>query len=191
MGSFIGPAAACAWAPYNRLMSMKLSVGDPLPSVGLRATDGFLLNLRSFVTKQPVVFLFFGAPTLKGAGRRRGLKSIEALVAGYDRLHEAGIAVAAISTDSEQQQTEFAKAGALPFLLFSDERRSAVELLGIETVADGANVNVTKPVAIVADRDGFLRSLIDPAEPETLIDKVVGALLEPIPAVTEDAPSGS
>lgn len=170
---------------------MKLSTGDPVPSVGLRATDGFLLNLRSFVTKQPVVFLFFGAPTLKGAGRRRGLKAIEALVAGHDRLHEAGIAVVGVSTDSEQQQTQFAEAQQLPFLLFSDERRSAVELLGIETVADGHNVNVARPVAIAVDRDGFIRSVMDPAEPETLIDSVVGALLEPIPAATEDAPTGS
>jgi len=168
-------------------MSMKLSVGDPLPSVGLRATDGFLLNLRSFVSKQPVVFLFFGAPTLKGAGRRRGLKAIEALMAGHGRLREAGIAVAGISTDSEQQQTEFVESGRLPFLLFSDERRSAVELLGIETVADGDNVNVVKPVAIAADRDGFIRTVIDPAEPDTLVDKVVGAFLEPIPAATQDA----
>ena len=77
-------------------MSTRLTVGDPLPSVGLRATDGFLLNLRSYVTKQAAVFLFFGAPTLKGAGRRRGLKAIEALVAGFERLREAGIAVRAM-----------------------------------------------------------------------------------------------
>ena len=52
-------------------MNVKVSVGDALPSVGLRATDGYLLNLRSFVTKQPVLLLFFGAPTHTGAARRR------------------------------------------------------------------------------------------------------------------------
>ena len=172
-------------------MSMKLKVGDPLPSVGLRASDGYLLNLRSFVTKQPALFLFFGAPTLKGAGRRRGLKAIEALVAGHDRLREAGIAVAGISTDSEVQQTEFVRAHQLPFLLFSDERRSAVGLLGIETDADGANINVIKPVAVVVDREGFIRSVIDPIEPEALIDQVVRTLSEPIPVATEDASPSS
>ena len=49
-------------------MSLKLAVGDPLPSVGLRATDGYLLNLRSFVTKQPAVMLFFGAPDAERCG---------------------------------------------------------------------------------------------------------------------------
>mgnify|MGYP006175756147 CR=1 FL=1 len=70
-------------------MSLKLSVGDQLPSVGLRATDGYLLNLRSFVTKQPALLLFFGAPTLAAAARRRGVKAIEALIAGHERLREA------------------------------------------------------------------------------------------------------
>jgi peroxiredoxin Q/BCP len=172
-------------------MSTRLKVGDALPSVGLRATDGYLLNLRSFVTKQPALLLFFGAPTLSGAARRRGLKAIEALKAGHARLREAGIAVAGISTDSEQQQTEFAASQKLPFLLLSDERRSAVELLGIETAADGQNVNVAKPTAVAVDRDGVVRAIIEPVDPDTLIDAAVRALSEPIPAATKDASAGS
>ena len=170
---------------------MKMAVGDPLPSVGLRATDGYLLNLRTFVTKQPALILFFGAPTLKGASRRRGLKAIEALSNGHGRLHQAGIAVVGISCDSEQQQTEFVAKQSLPFLLLSDERRSAVEMLGIETVADGENVNVAQPVAIAVDRDGIIRAVTDRVEPETLVDQVVRALSEPIPAAAEDASAAS
>lgn len=172
-------------------MSVKVSVGDALPSVGLRATDGYLLNLRSFVTKQPALLLFFGAPTHTGAARRTGLKAIEGLAAGYDRLREAGIAVAAVSTDSEQQQADFAKKHELPFLLLSDERRTAVAVLGVETVAAGENVNVAAPVAIAVDREGIVRALIAPVDPETIVDQAVRALLEPIPAATEDAPSGT
>ena len=172
-------------------MSMKLAPGDPIPSVGLRATDGYLLNLRSWVTKQPAVILFFGAPTLAGAARRKGQKAIEALTAGYDRLREAGIAVAAVSTDSERQQTDFASSQKLPFLLYSDERRSAVEMLGIETVASGDNVNVAQPVAIAVDRDGIIRAVIDRVEPDALVDQLVRALSEPIPAAAEDATTSS
>ena len=168
-------------------MSMKLTVGDPLPSVGLRATDGYLLNLRSSVTKQPVVLLFFGGPTMVGAARRRGLKAVEALGAGFTKLREAGIAVAGISCDSVEQQAEFAQKHTLPFLLLSDERRSAVEMLGIETVADGENVNVAQPVAIATDRDGIIRAVIDRVEPDALVDHIVRALSEPIPAAAEDA----
>ncbi len=168
-------------------MTTKLSVGDPLPSVGLRATDGYLLNLRSFVSKQPVLLLFFGAPTLKGSTRRRGLRAIEALTQGYERLREAGIAVVGVSTDSEQQQAAFATKQELPFLLFSDERRSAVGLLGIETAADGENVNVARPVAVAVDREGIMRAVIDPVEPDGLVDRAIRAVSEPIPAAQEDA----
>jgi peroxiredoxin len=168
-------------------MSTKLTVGDPLPSVGLRATDGYLLNLRSFVTKQPAVLLFFGAPTLSGAARRRGMKAVEALATGHERLHQAGIAVAGISCDSEQQQADFVAEKQLSFLLFSDERRSAVDMLGIETVADGANVNVARPVLIAVDRDGIIRAVDERADPETLVDDAIRALVEPMPAVTGDA----
>lgn len=172
-------------------MSIKLAVGDPLPSVGLRATDGYLLNLRTFVTKQPALILFFGAPTLTGAGRRKGLKAIGALASGHERLHQAGIAVVGISCDSEEQQSAFVAKQELPFLLLSDERRSAVEMLGIDTVADGENVNVAQPVAIAADRDGIIRTVIDRVEPDALVDQAVRALSEPIPATAEDASAAS
>ena len=171
-------------------MSTSLAAGDPLPSVGLRATDGFLLNLRSFYGKQPALLLFFGAPTLSGAARRRGVKAVEALTAGYDRLREAGIAVAGISTDSEQQQTAFVQKHELPFLLLSDERRSAVALLGIETVADGENINVARPVALAVDREGIIRDVIDPVEPETLVDRTMRALSEPLPAAGDASAAG-
>jgi thioredoxin-dependent peroxiredoxin len=172
-------------------MSLKLAVGDPLPSVGLRATDGYLLNLRSFVTKQPAVILFFGAPTLSGAGRRRGLKAIEALENGYERLHQAGIGVVAVSCDSEEQQTKFLEGHQLPFLLLSDERRSAVEVLGIDTVADGENVNVAQQVALAVDCDGTVGAVIGRVDPDAVVDQVIQALSEPIPAAAEDASTGS
>ena len=172
-------------------MTVNLKVGDPLPSVGLRATDGYLLNLRSFVTKQPALLLFFGAPTLSGAAKRKGLKAVEALAEGHRRLREAGVAVAGISTDSEKQQSGFVASQDLPFLLLSDERLSAVALLGVETVRDGENVNVARPVAIAVDREGIVRAVFDPVEPDLLVNAAIAALSEPIPAATEDASAGS
>src|SRR5688500_16657815 len=154
-------------------MSTKLSAGDQLPSVGLRASDGYLLNLRSFVTKQPAVFLFFGAPTMEPAARRRGAQAVQALADGHERLREAGIAVVGVSCDSERQQTEFIAKATLPYLLFSDERRTAVEMLGIPTVAKGDNVNVERPIAIGIDRDGSIRTIITEVKPATIVDELM------------------
>jgi peroxiredoxin len=163
-------------------MTLTVKVGEPLPSVGLRATDGYLLNLRSFVTKQPAAFLFFGAPTLSGAARRRGMQAVEALAAAHDRLREAGIAVVGVSCDSEDQQRDFVASAGIPFLLFSDERRSAVQMLGIPTVAAGSNVNVAKPTAIAVDSDGVVRAITEKVDPDRLADDLLRALSEPIPA---------
>ena len=173
-------------------MSTKLAVGEQMPSVGLRATDGYLLNLRTWVTKQPVLLLFFGGPTMSGPAKRKGMKAMEALVAGFDRLREAGIAVSAVSCDSEEQQREFAARQSIPFLLLSDERRSAVDMLGIETVAEGANFNVATPVAFAVDREGVIRAITERVEPDALVDQMVRALSEPIPAApAEDAATSS
>jgi len=168
-----------------------VAAGDELPSVGLRASDGYLLNLRSYVTKQPALLLFFGAPTLKGAAAAPGLAAIKALVSAHGRLHEAGIGVAAISCDSVQEQIDFAAQHKLPFLLLSDERRSAVELLGIPTVSQGDNVNVARPVAIAVDREGIVRAVIDRVEPQYFIEQVMSVLSEPMPATAGDAAAAS
>lgn len=172
-------------------MSITVAAGAELPSVGLRASDGYLLNLRSFVTKQPALLLFFGAPTLKEAAAAPGLAAIEALAAARGRLHEAGIAVAAISCDSVQEQIDFAAQHKLPFLLLSDERRSAVELLGIPTVSQGDNVNVARPVAIAVDREGIVRAVIDRVEPQYFIEHTMSVLSEPMPATAGDAAAAS
>jgi thioredoxin-dependent peroxiredoxin len=162
-------------------VTTRLSAGDQLPSVGLRATDGYLLNLRSFVTKQPVVLLFFAGPSVKGAAGATGLAIIQSLVAGYRRLHQAGIAVAAISCDTEEEQSAYASAHNIPFLLLSDARRSAVEMLGIPTAAQRGNVNVARPMVVAVDRDGTIRAVIDRVEPQFLIEQVISVLSEPMP----------
>jgi peroxiredoxin Q/BCP len=161
---------------------LAVEVGEPVPSIGLRASDGFLLNLRSFVTRQPIAFLFFGAPTLSGAARRRGAKAIEALVRGYPRLKAAGIEVVGVSCDSERQQADFAREMDLPFLLFSDERRSAVELLRIPVRSEGENFNVERPVLISVDAEGIIRGITRDPDPETLVDRILNTFVEPLPA---------
>jgi thioredoxin-dependent peroxiredoxin len=172
-------------------VTISVGPGDPLPSVGLRATDGYLLNLRSFVTKQPAVLLFFGAPTLKGPAAEPGLAAVKMLAGGYRRLDQAGIAVAGISCDSEQQQIDFVAEHGLPFLLLSDERRSAVGVLGIPTSSKGENVNVARPVVLAVDREGIVRAVIERIEPQYLVDQVMSVLSEPMPATAGDAAPAS
>jgi hypothetical protein len=62
-----------------------------------------------------------------------------------------------------------------------------VNVLGVETVADGANVNVAKPMALAVDVDGAIRAIVDPIEPDALVDQAMRALSEPISAAASDA----
>ena len=58
-------------------------------------------------------------------------------------------------------------------------------------VRSGANVNVTKPVALAVDVDGFVRAIFDPVAPDALVDGAIRALSEPLPAAARDASASS
>ncbi|HET9879078.1 MAG TPA: redoxin domain-containing protein [Candidatus Limnocylindria bacterium] len=166
-------------------MTLKVNLGDQMPSIGLRATDGYLLNLRSFVGRQPSILLFVGAPTLKGKARERGDALIDALVAGRRRLEEAGVGTFVITTDNETQQQAYVEERSLPILLLSDERRSAVEAVGIATTAERGNVNAV-PTAFAVGIDGTIRDIVENAEPRGLVARLIDAFRAPD---AEEAPA--
>jgi peroxiredoxin len=155
---------------------LAVSVGDPVPSVGLRASDGYLLNLRSFVGKHPVALLFFAGPTAEGTQARRGNRLAESLGGGARRLAAAGVAVVGVTCDNERQQTDWIADHRWPYLLFSDERRSAVERVRIPLSVSGRNYNVERPVFLIVGRDGLVDAVILDPEPEYVVDIVLAAV---------------
>ena len=157
---------------------LKVKIGDPIPSVGLRATDGYLLNLRSLVGKQPMILLFFGGPTLKGAARERGDALAEALKDAQPRLERQGIGIMAVTTDNEQQQAAYVAELELPYLLFSDERRIAVSQLGIPTSELRGNVNA-EPTAFAVGADGTILDIVEQAAPKGLVARLLEAIFPP------------
>jgi len=157
---------------------IKVKIGDRIPSVGLRATDGYVLNLRSLVGKQPLVLVFFGGPSLTGVARERGDALALALKDAHARLDKAGVAVVGVTTDSEKQQTEYAAQLGLPYLLFCDERRIAVELLGIPTTSQRGNVNA-EPTAFAVGIDGTILDIVEQAAPKGLIARLLEAIFPP------------
>lgn len=159
-------------------MSLKVKLGDQMPSIGLRATDGYLLNLRSYVERRPSVHLFFGAPTLSGKARERGDELSDALKDGMRRLEAAGVGIFAITCDSEEQQREYVAERQLPYLLLSDERRSAVEALGLPTTRKGENYNAV-PTAFAVDINGVIVEIVEKATPRGLIARLLEGFREP------------
>jgi peroxiredoxin len=162
--------------------SLKIQVGDPIPSIGLRATDGYLLNLRSWVGKSPVAHIFFAGPSLSGAGRAAGEALCRTLASESARLTEAGIAVTGVTTDNEREQASFVKDLDLPFLLLSDERQIAAEALGVPLVHRRSNTNVATPVLIGADEAGFVRGVFHDPDPRLVAVTIFEIFREPLPA---------
>jgi peroxiredoxin Q/BCP len=157
---------------------LRVDVGDQIPSIGLRATDGYLLNLRSFVGKQPVIFLFFAGPSVRGVARQGGDALALALKAAYPRLTAAGVAVVGVTTDSEGQQAAYVKELGLPYLLFCDERRTAVELLGVPLKVERGNTNA-QPTAFAVGVDGTILDIAEHAEPKGLVARLLEAINPP------------
>jgi peroxiredoxin len=157
---------------------LRVRIGDQIPSVGLRATDGFLLNLRSFVGKRPAIIVFFGGPSLKGAARERGDGLAPALKDAYPRLERMGVGLIAVTTDSEAQQAAYVQELQLPYLLFCDERRIAVELLGIPTTSSRGNVNA-EPTAFAVSIDGTILDIVERATPKGLVARLLEAIFPP------------
>ncbi len=167
--------ATVAFESDEESTGLSIQVGDQVPSIGLRASDGFLLNLRSYVGRSPAALCFFAAPTAEGAQGRRGTRLAGALATARDRFTEAGVAVAGITCDNERQQAEWIAAHDFPYLLFSDERRSAVSVLGIPLSHAGENHNVEQPWVLVVRRDGRLAAVLRDPDPEYAPDVILAA----------------
>jgi len=159
-------------------VGLKVKIGEQIPSVGLRATDGYLLNLRSLVGKQPVILLFFGGPTLKGATRERGDALADSLKEAHARLVRQGVTIIGVTTDNEQQQAAYVNELELPYLLFSDERRIAVSELGIPTTEVRGNINA-EPTAMAVGIDGTILDIVEQAAPKGLVARLLEAIFPP------------
>jgi peroxiredoxin len=157
---------------------LRVQVGDQMPSIGLRATDGYLLNLRSFVGKRPSIIVFFAGPSLKGAAKERAALLATTLRDAVPRLERAGVGLVAVTTDSERQQADYVAELGLPYLLFSDERRTAVSMLGVPTRSDRGNVNA-EPTAFAVAADGTILDVVERAEPKGLIARLLEAINPP------------
>ncbi|HEX5579454.1 MAG TPA: redoxin domain-containing protein [Candidatus Limnocylindria bacterium] len=157
---------------------LRVAIGDQMPSVGLRATDGYLLNLRTYVTLSPSIVVFFAGPSLRGARRAAGDLMATTMAQAYPRLEREGIGLIMVTTDSESQQAAYVKELELPFLLYCDERRTAVELLGIPTRSERGNVNA-EPTAFAVSIDGEIVDLVPRAEPRGLVARLVEAINPP------------
>ncbi|HLE59493.1 MAG TPA: redoxin domain-containing protein [Candidatus Limnocylindria bacterium] len=141
---------------------LRVTEGQPMPSVGLRATDGVLMNLRSFVGKRPSIVVVAG----EGPSRDALLVALSEICV---RLDIAGVGLLVVSTHSERRQRELIDELKLCFAMLSDERRSAAATLG---VADD-------PVAFAVSADGVILDIVERPEPRGLLARLLESINPP------------
>jgi len=86
--------------------------------------------------------------------------------------------VVGVTTDSERQQADYTAELGLPYLLYCDERRIAVELLGIPTTTVRGNVNA-EPTAFAVGIDGTILDIVEQAAPKGLVARLLEAIFPP------------
>jgi peroxiredoxin len=122
--------------------------------------------------------IFTAGPSLKGTARQRADELAIALRDAHARLERAGVGLVTVTTDSEGQQADYVARMELPYLLFSDERRTATAMLGIPTRNDRGNVNA-EPTAFAVGVDGTILDIVERAEPKGLIARLLEAIHPP------------
>ena len=129
----IAAARGCGWAtaaaggpPLQSAVTIDCTaglpglVGDQMPSVGLRATDGYLLNLRTLRDQVALDRRLLRRTLAAGRAASRGRRCWPgALAEAQPRLQRAGIGLIAVTTDSEAQQAAYVEGAeaSLPAVL--------------------------------------------------------------------------
>ena len=103
-----------------------LDVGDMIPDVSVRDADGQDLNIRSMVTMQPALVIFY-----RGSWCPYCNKHLAALADIQEDLNGYGYQILAISPDRPAGLKEATEKNELGYLLFSDSKAKAIEAFGL------------------------------------------------------------
>lgn len=126
----------------------KLLPGDPAPNVSLQSLDGTAVSLADAWSGGPAVVTFYRGDFCPMCNRY-----LHALSERHGGFAAAGVRIAAISSDRPELGRETARRHDLPFSVFADPERRAIDASGvIYNEAEGH----AEPAAFVIDSDGTL-----------------------------------
>lgn len=148
-----------------------LKVGDKLPKLEhLRDSKGTHVDLGALRAERPAVLVFY-----RGGWCPFCTVHLGDLARVQPSLAEGGVSILAISPDSPETVSEYAKEHALPYTLLSDNQHEAMKAFGIafaveedmrkmlldhgmDLVASSGNPEAVLPVpsVFVIDRDGTI-----------------------------------
>ena len=158
---------------------LRVAIGDQMPSVGLRATDGYLLNLRTFVGKRPAIIVFFAGPSLRGAKRAQGDLMAMTLAEAFPRLERSGRRPDRSDHRlGARSRPLTSPSWSCPTCCSATSGGRRWTCLGIPTRNERGNINA-EPTAFAVSIDGTVLDVVPRAEPRGLVARLLEAINPP------------
>lgn len=149
----------------------EVKIGDTLPALSLKSSDGKDIDLKSLYSKQPIVLTFY-----RGGWCPFCVTSLKSF---QDKMQEAtalGATIVAVSPESPEELSKTSAKANLAYTLLSDSNGSAINALGLAFSLDertqskykGYGVDLSKrnadgkwelphPATLVIDTKGVVR----------------------------------
>ncbi|MCH8028521.1 MAG: peroxiredoxin [Candidatus Dadabacteria bacterium] len=149
-------------------MSDVLNVGDKAPAIKAETYGGDTVSLGDFTGNNVVVLYFYPRDNTPGC-----TKEACSLRDGMGELHDMGVQVLGVSTDSVKSHEKFRDKYALNFPLLSDGERKIVKDYGVESERGSA-----RRMTFLIDKGGVIRHIWTKVNTAAHADEVIAKIKE-------------
>lgn len=149
-----------------------LNIGDKAPEFTLEDKDGKTVSLSDFAGKK-VVLYFYPKDNTPGCTRQAC-----AFAGLYGEFQKKGVEVIGISRDSVSSHSRFAEKHALPFILLSDPKLTAIQAYGVwqEKKLYGKTTMGVVRTSFLIDEQGRIQTVMPKVKPDTNAAEILAQL---------------
>lgn len=157
--------------PDSSPASTKLKVGDKAPDFGLPNGDGKLVLLADYVSRSPVVLVFY-----RGFWCGACTQQLTRLAQDYDKIKQAGAELIAVSVDDQTYAWSMGQTTGAKFNILSDSEKKTIISYGILNPTEHGGI--AHPSIFIVDKTGNIRFLYVGKDPtdrpsdETILEEI-------------------
>jgi len=136
--------------------------GDLAEDFELKAQNGSLIKLSSFVDKKNVVLCFYPKNHLFGCPSKKIFKMAKSVISAYPEIESTGSVLFAISIDKVEDQKKFVEEFQIPYLHLSDTKKNTCKkYVGLNLAG------LAKRSTFIIDKQGKIRKIFRDINVET------------------------
>jgi peroxiredoxin Q/BCP len=147
---------------------MELKVGDKIPNITAKDTNGADFDSQNIVGHKPAVIYFYPKDNTPGCTTQACSFRDQ-----YEDFKDLGAEVIGISSDSVSSHQQFSEQYKLPFILLSDYDKKIKTLFGVPSGLFGL---LPGRVTYVTDKNGVIQMIFDSVLATKHIPKALQAI---------------